>query len=714
MAMTFGLAGGLGYVLKTQALRRSETLTVAAQAALDQSDFEGAARFALAAMKGHDLPLIGFDATRAELILAGAAADSPAMGPALPGSEGITQVALSPDGQNLAAIRNDVDPAGHRSKTSVLIWDLKTQRLVGPGLYSPSDYPWAVQWLPDNHTLVLSGRASVTLWDAASGKAVGSPFACECRSVFVATDRRRLVVVDQTPERGRMTYRSATGMMPAPMGPPARLHVLDIDNHREIAAFALPDPDADPVAFIDDTVLFRKKTALWQQSVVTGAVRPAGALPEDVGNIVLSADHRFLAAKSGESSIAVMSFPDLKPVIFPIFTGQSFGDMAFSPDNRHLAVSDDDKTTLYDIDAGEAVGRIMYRSGDSAKAQFTKDGSVLVTSARDGSIRLWNAAKDLPVRTLHLPFGPMKGDFEHSFSTTRSVWMYRRAANAFVLGADGDLTRWNLASGTQLRIADAMQRTPSVLEAFSDDGGLGIFVDKSSLSLVSVDDGRVVRSGIAVPPEDGQPAVSFDRSWLLMQHYDGVDVLDLTAPGAAWRTIHVRRADDVVVQRDGVSIDIVGWDGRVHEKTHQWWDLRTLKPITPDADMRDTRLHTYVGNGALRVAVDDDIFHPSAYFTDATSELPVGLPLSLPGHFGPDAFFAADDRFIYTLSAPDHILRSYALDPALTMRGQALIDHACRVTLGGGRSRFSDDEMKRTPLLQAADRDSCAGIAARH
>ena len=39
--------------------RRSATLTVLAEKALAQSDFEGAARLALAAMKGHNLPLKG-------------------------------------------------------------------------------------------------------------------------------------------------------------------------------------------------------------------------------------------------------------------------------------------------------------------------------------------------------------------------------------------------------------------------------------------------------------------------------------------------------------------------------------------------------------------------------------------------------------------------------------------------------------------------------
>lgn len=49
---------------------RYKALTAAAEASLAKSRFDSAARYALMAIKGHDLPLIGFDDTQAEEVLA--------------------------------------------------------------------------------------------------------------------------------------------------------------------------------------------------------------------------------------------------------------------------------------------------------------------------------------------------------------------------------------------------------------------------------------------------------------------------------------------------------------------------------------------------------------------------------------------------------------------------------------------------------------------
>src|SRR5204862_1298221 len=65
----------------------------------------------------------------------------------------------------------------------------------------------------------------------------------------------------------------------------------------------------------------------------------------------------------------------------------------FSPDGKHLATLDADKTVrLWDTKTGESTAAFTGHTDTVNYAAFSPDGTILATAGADKTVRLWNAS----------------------------------------------------------------------------------------------------------------------------------------------------------------------------------------------------------------------------------------------------------------------------------------------------------------------------------
>ena len=73
----------------------------------------------------------------------------------------------------------------------------------------------------------------------------------------------------------------------------------------------------------------------------------------------------------------------------------------FSPDGTHIVTASGDKTArVWDAATGKPVGTLAGHQGDVMSAQFSPDGSRIVTASLDKTARVWEAATGKPLATL--------------------------------------------------------------------------------------------------------------------------------------------------------------------------------------------------------------------------------------------------------------------------------------------------------------------------
>jgi WD40 repeat protein len=140
-----------------------------------------------------------------------------------------------------------------------------------------------------------------------------------------------------------------------------------------------------------------------------------------------------------------------------------FGQIAFAPDGRSLAVAADDRVTLVEIASGQQRATLArlpsipdskpYDSQPQATAiTFSRDGRVLAVGCHDGLIRLYDVVADRPLL-------PLSGH-------AASVVALRALPDGDTLlsfGRDNRLSAWDLAAARQ---ATFPQLPPLTVEAF--------------------------------------------------------------------------------------------------------------------------------------------------------------------------------------------------------------------------------------------------------
>jgi WD40 repeat protein len=109
----------------------------------------------------------------------------------------------------------------------------------------------------------------------------------------------------------------------------------------------------------------------------------------------------------------------------------------FSPDGTRVVTASEDHTArLWDVATGQPVGAVLEHKGPVVHAEFSKDGRWVLTASRDGTARVWSAASGQP-RTPPLDHGAPLLHAAFSPDGTRVA----------TCGEDVSAILWNAATG---------------------------------------------------------------------------------------------------------------------------------------------------------------------------------------------------------------------------------------------------------------------------
>jgi WD40 repeat protein/tetratricopeptide (TPR) repeat protein len=290
---------------------------------------------------------------------------------------GVYVMTFSPDGRLLATASQtpNEDPFVFGE---VRLWDAATGRALGPPL-PHANWVAALAFSPDGKVLVTGGYDSaVHFWDTAKGTPLGRPlFLGDIVQSLAFSPDGKILAVGHTPRN------------PGPSG----LTLLNVAHRRRIGKtvpgprwFLLFSPDGKRLLTADSGTL-----RLWNPT--TGdQVGPTMAEAAEVQAIAFSPDGQFILSGSTDGQARLWKVSTGKPVGAPMAHSQRITAVAFSPDPQGrllLTACADGSARLWDHASQKQIGPPVVLRRQIMAAQFTHDGRSFLTTAQDGSTRLW-------------------------------------------------------------------------------------------------------------------------------------------------------------------------------------------------------------------------------------------------------------------------------------------------------------------------------------
>jgi WD40 repeat protein len=200
------------------------------------------------------------------------------------------------------------------------------------------------------------------------------------------------------------------------------------------------------------------------------------SLPGDVGDVSFSPDGRLLASAGSDGAIELwaVSTGQLVREIYG-HSKASVCSIAFSPDGRTLAASQESVVLLWDVNSGDVVWELEEHTDLVGRVAFSPDGNTIASGGFDQIIMLWDAHTgqllqrlEQDARISSLAFSP-DGQVLASGDWDNRIWL------------------WDLESGHLLRTYRAHRWDPF------DNGVLALAFSADGCTLVSGgEDGRVI------------------------------------------------------------------------------------------------------------------------------------------------------------------------------------------------------------------------------
>lgn len=296
-------------------------------------------------------------------------------------TEGLWQVAYSPDGSTLATAGGD---------GKVRFWDARTRRLSGPSLRVQEFGGANLAYSPDGKTLVTA-NGTVQFWDVDKCKVIGDP--------LVSPDGNTAGV-------GVRATFSSNGLLLATSVEEGPIRLWDVKTHKMVAEWNDPSGYVDSISFSQSNNVLATggkdgAVRLWNLESRTVMERLVLFDREAlITSITFSPDGAMMAAAAvNEPIVPVWNLRRHEPVGTPLRSENRLATaVAFGRDSSQLAVGYSDRSALiWDAASLRQVGTPLIGHGDGISSlAFSPTGDVLATSAglgarpTDSTVRLWD------------------------------------------------------------------------------------------------------------------------------------------------------------------------------------------------------------------------------------------------------------------------------------------------------------------------------------
>jgi WD40 repeat protein len=391
----------------------------------------------------------------------------------------VNGVALSPDGQRLAAVSEN---------HTVRVWNVDTRQPIGAPWHTDADYVEAFS--PDGHRLAtVSHDNTIQIWNADTGQPIGAPLTGHTTvwSVAFSPDGHRLAAASA--DNTARIWDADTGQ---PIGAPLTGHT----NLVESIAFS-PDGHRLASASRDNTV------RVWNADTGQPIGAPLTGHTNLVTSVAFSSDGRRIVSVSTDHTVRIWN-ADGQPIGVPL-TGHSsrVWSVAFSPDGHRLAsASADDTIRIWDADTDQPIGAPLRGHTDGVlSVAFSPDGHRLASASKDNTVRIWDADTGQPIGA------PLTGHTDIVSSVAFSP-----DGTRIVSGSDDRTLRiWDADTGRPIG-APLTGHTDIVnCVAFSADGKrLASGSEDSTVRIWDADSGRQVGAPLTMHTETVKTNMAFN------------------------------------------------------------------------------------------------------------------------------------------------------------------------------------------------------------
>jgi len=331
---------------------------------------------------------------------------------------------------------NEIMTATQKSmgETAVQIWSAMTGKLrLNPKSYGSIE--GLPEFSPDAKRLVTRSEKSAQILDMASGRPLGPPLTHESFVMSAHFNSDGTKVVTASHDNTVKIWNAENGQL---IGKPL--------VHEYKLMWAAFSPDSRRVA----TSAEDKRIRIWD--VATGAVISEWEYVTYIASGEFSPDgRRLLTWTMDDVTARIWDAEDGEPVGAPLRHAAEVKSAQFSPDGTKIVTASDDHTArLWDASSGKPLTDPFAHPAEVTSARFSPDGRQIVTVCNDKAIRIWDAESG---KLLAEPFPGGDGQSAQFSSDGKRLLIAAQEGGAFLwdlLPAEKSAPRWLLTLAEML------------------------------------------------------------------------------------------------------------------------------------------------------------------------------------------------------------------------------------------------------------------------